>query len=231
MHSLGPFDLIEPIGEGGMGTVWRGVHRAQELPVAIKFVLSKSGGSTDLMERFADEVRAVAGLDHPGIVSVFDYGRVPASLEASTHGHLIADSPWLAMELITGGTLRSAPPKNWAELHDCLQAILKALAAAHARGILHRDLKPDNVLFASQSDVRAGLRLVDFGLAFLDEGQGEADEQKAAGTPRYMAPEQFAGRASPATDLYGLGALAVALLACWQRDPRRQPGSVTELRV
>ena len=155
-------------------------------------------------------MRAVAGLDHPGIVSVFDYGRVPISLQESTNGLLVADSPWLAMELITGGTLRSAPPKNWAELHDCLKAILEALASAHARGILHRDLKPDNVLFASQSDVRAGLRLVDFGLAFLDEGQGEADEQKAAGTPRYMAPEQLLSHwrdFGPWTDLYALGCL------------------------
>ena len=194
-----------------MGTVWRGVHRAQQLPVAVKFVLSKSAGSNDLMERFADEVRAVAGLDHPGIVSVFDYGRVPAELEAATHGQLIADSPWLAMELITGGTLRSAPPKNWEELHACITAILEALGAAHARGILHRDLKPDNVLFAGQNDVRGGLRLVDFGLAFLDEGQDDADERKAAGTPRYMAPEQLLSHwrdFGPWTDLYALGCLA-----------------------
>ena len=87
----------------------------------------------------------------------------------------------------------------------------RGLGSAHARGILHRDLKPDNVLFAGQNDVRGGLRLVDFGLAFLDEGQDDADERKAAGTPRYMAPEQLLSHwrdFGPWTDLYALGCLA-----------------------
>ena len=123
---------MEPIGEGGMGTVWRGVHRAQQLPVAVKFVLSKSAGSNDLMERFADEVRAVAGLDHPGIVSVFDYGRVPAELEAATHGQLIAFTV-AGDGLITGGTLRSAPP-SWedARLHprSSRRSVRRTLAAS-----------------------------------------------------------------------------------------------------
>jgi serine/threonine protein kinase/tetratricopeptide (TPR) repeat protein len=193
-----------------MGTVWRGVHRAQQLPVAVKFVLSKGATTENLMERFADEVRAVAGLEHSGIVTVFDYGRVPKTLQDSTDGLLVADSPWLAMELISGGTLRTAAPKNWGELYRCLNSILEALGSAHARGILHRDLKPDNVLFASTKDLRDGLRLVDFGLAFLDEGQGEANEQRAAGTPRYMAPEQLLSHwrdFGPWTDLYALGCL------------------------
>jgi serine/threonine protein kinase/tetratricopeptide (TPR) repeat protein len=193
-----------------MGTVWRGVHRAQQLPVAVKFVLSKEVATDNLMERFADEVRAVAGLEHSGIVTVFDYGRVPKALEESTNGLLVADSPWLAMELISGGTLRTAAPKSWEELRRCLNSILEALGSAHARGILHRDLKPDNVLFASTKDLREGLRLVDFGLAFLDEGQGEANEHKAAGTPRYMAPEQLLSHwrdFGPWTDLYALGCL------------------------
>ena len=210
MHTLGPFEIIEPIGAGGMGTVWRAEHRNQRVPVAVKFVLPKGGASEKMLLRFADEVRAVAGLSHPGIVSVFDYGTVPKTLEESTGGAVLADTPWLAMELITGGNIKSMAPRNWAELHHRLSEILRALGSAHARGILHRDLKPDNILISGKGDLRSGLRLVDFGLAFLEDGV-HSDEQRAAGTPRYMAPEQLLSNwrdFGPWTDLYAVGCLA-----------------------
>jgi serine/threonine protein kinase/tetratricopeptide (TPR) repeat protein len=210
MHTLGPFEIIEPIGEGGMGTVWRAEHRKQRVPVAVKFVLPKGGASEKLLLRFADEVRAVAGLSHPGIVSVFDYGTVPKALEESTGGAVLANTPWLAMELITGGNIKSIAPRNWAELHHRLGEILRALGSAHARGILHRDLKPDNILISGKGDLRSGLRLVDFGLAFL-QADVHSNEQRAAGTPRYMAPEQLLSNwrdFGPWTDLYALGCLA-----------------------
>ena len=186
---LGAFELLEPLGQGAMGRVWRGRHDSG-VPAAVK-VLERSEPEHHAL--FAEEVRAVAGLDHPCIVQVHDHGHVP-------EGHaLVAGRPWLAMELVEGGPLDLAP-RSWPELQRVLADLLEGLAHAHALGVLHRDLKPDNVLVADCA------RLADFGLA----GRLGA----AWGTPAYMAPEQVEGdpgRQGPWTDLYALGCLGWAL--------------------
>ncbi|MFZ5476864.1 MAG: serine/threonine-protein kinase PknK [Myxococcota bacterium] len=203
---LGPFRLLGPVARGGMGEVWRGLHVRQRVPVAVK-VLGEEGGRW--RETLEAEVRAVARLDHPGVVLVFDHGVVDAATEAATGKRIRAGSPWLAMEMCSGGTLKNAVSRDWRDLRRTLLDVLAALAHAHARGVLHRDLKPDNVLLATAEDVRPGLKLTDFGLAFAREAEGKG--RVVTGTPAYMAPEQFA-RAwreyGSWTDLYALGCVA-----------------------
>jgi len=217
---IGQFELTEPIGSGGMAEVWRGTHVLSRIPVALKVVSRPLRSSP----QFRNEVRAVARLDHPNIIRVFDQGDVPRSAESASGGKLVAGRPYLAMELATGGTLRTLPHRlSWHQISPLLAAILRALAHAHARGVIHRDLKPSNVLIAGPADLRAGVKLTDFGIAHALEPTGEpspapgsSGRDSVVGTLRYMAPEQIAGRVrdeGPWTDLYALGIMAYRLIA------------------
>ncbi len=156
---------------------------------------------------FREEIRAVAALEHPAIVQVYDTGVVTEAAADAAEGALRAGSPWLAMEYASRGALADLPPPNdWSEVRDRTMAILDALAHAHARGVVHRDLKPANVLWCGPEARRPGLKLSDFGLAFSMDR--EEDRVGVAGTPEYMAPEQFRGawrEVGPWTDLYALG--------------------------
>lgn len=197
---LGPFRLTGLLGQGGAGQVWSAVHERQALPVAVKVV---SGGTP--ADRLA-EVRALAALDHPNVMMVFDHGLVP---DRGVDARLPPGAAWIAMELCSGGSLARVAPRNWNQLRRVAQQLMAALAYAHARGVLHRDLTPGNVLIASSGDVRPGLKLGDFGLS-------GARAAAVAGTPGFMAPEQFAGDAAahgPWTDLYGLGCLLWTLVS------------------
>jgi len=194
-----------------MGEVWAGIHREQQVPVAVKVLLTASARNPSVQQAFRNEVRAVAGLDHPGIVVVYDHGLIPPEAEAATAGRLPAGSPYLAMERATGGTLHaSCGSLDWPSLRLTLLALLDALAHAHARGVIHRDLKPGNVLLGG---IRPGPRISDFGVAHAigrEAGRGGG----GAGTPAYMAPEQFDSSSAghgPWTDLYALGCLAWTL--------------------
>jgi serine/threonine protein kinase/tetratricopeptide (TPR) repeat protein len=207
---LGPFDLIEPIASGGMGTVWRAIHRRQGVAVAVKVIRPEKAPSARVIDRFRDEVRAVASMNHRNIVTVLDYGTVAAETAANSDGAITAGTPWLAMELCSGGTLKNSRPEGWSELADLLDSVLSALAFSHAKGILHRDLKPENILVAGPDDLRPGVKLADYGLAFI-ANESEEDGKTAAGTLRYMAPEQMRGAwrdFGPWTDLYAFGGLA-----------------------
>ncbi|MDP2313960.1 MAG: protein kinase [Pseudomonadota bacterium] len=210
--TLGPFQLVAPIAQGGMGEVWRGVHARQGVPVAIKFLREDDARFRDA---FFAEVRAVARLDHPGVILVLDHGVVDPAAAAASGGRLRQDTPWLAMEYCSGGTLKDAVARNWNQLRRLLLDLLAALAHAHARGVLHRDIKPDNVIFSAFDDARPGVKLTDFGLAFALEAEGR-NRAVVTGTPAYMAPEQFRREwrnYGPWTDLYALGCLAWRLAA------------------
>ncbi len=206
---LGPFELSEVIGTGGMGQVWKGTHRTQGIAVAVKVVGQEHLGDDRRLRAFTTEVRATAGLDHPSIVKVFDFGTVGDDSATASGGELVAGSPYLAMELAEGGSLWPMRGRlRWRELWSLLSCLLDALAHAHARGVVHRDLKPGNVLLGLGGG-RPGPKITDFGLA---HAVGEAgSERRTQGTPAYMAPEQFGGvwrEQGPWTDLYGLGCLA-----------------------
>ncbi len=211
---LGPFEIHEPVGSGGMGAVRRGIYRGPggEVEVALKFVEPPEGSTHGFREAFVREVQSAARLHHPNIVRVFEIGEV----DASAAGPLDLDvgTPFLVMEYVRGGTLDAHVGKlDWVDLRSVLLHLLDALAHAHALGIVHRDLKPANVL----CDVReGGMRpmLTDFGIArAMDVEQDDPDEdepQRVAGTPYYMAPEHVMGRwrdEGPWTDVYALGAL------------------------
>ena len=209
---LGAFDLLEPLGRGGMGEVWRGVHRGEGLPVAVKVITAERGQSPEARQLFQHEARAVAALDHPGIVAVFDLGTVPEPAARGSGGRLVAGSPFLVMEYASGGTLRDRTVASWDEAHPVLVALLDALAHAHARGVVHRDLKASNVLVRAGADARSGLALADFGIAWVLGGD---DAASGMGSVATMAPEQLRGDGrwfGPWTDLYALGVVAWRLV-------------------
>jgi serine/threonine-protein kinase len=213
---LPPFELKNICGRGGMAEVWRAVHIEQGIPVAVKVMTDDHAREPHFVQAFANEVRAVARLHHPSIVTVLDFGVIDDEAEAASSGRLRSGSPYLAMEYASGGTL--AKTKGGLEfdvIFDVLISLLDALAHAHARGVLHRDLKPANILLSGPSDLRRGLKLTDFGIAHTMEEEREPDREKeSSGTPQYMAPEQFFARwrdYGPSTDLYAVGCIAFFL--------------------
>lgn len=229
---LGPFELTTRIGVGGGGEVWRGLHVRQGVEVAVKVMTATRARDERYHAAFENEVRAVAGLEHPGIVTVLDYGLVDAAADAVSEGRLVAGSPYLAMELAERGSLRQAAlPESFDTLRLRLLWLLDILAHAHAHGVIHRDLKPGNVLVFDEPAVKGDadgascLRLTDFGLAHpMDRAESAA--RGTAGTPAYMAPEQFRGRwrdFGPSTDLYALGCLA------WTLSSGRPPFAAREV--
>jgi tetratricopeptide (TPR) repeat protein len=193
---IGAFEVAGPIGRGGMATVWAAVHAPTGAPVALKVL--RPGHGDPLVE-----ARAVAALHHPNVVRVVDYGRLPVPL-----GQADAGAPYLVMERAEA-TLARRAPIDWVGVRDALTHVLRGLAHAHVRGIVHNDVKPANVLWVR--DAEAGRwKIADFGLAVSLETRAV----RAAGTPDYMAPEQFRGDRSamgPWTDLFAVGCLAVTL--------------------
>ena len=176
-----------------MGEIWTASHRTSGFPAAVKVV-----GGRPLppawVEAFADEVRAVAALDHPGIVRVFDQGTVSAEASEASAGRLKRGFPWLAMEYAGGGDLRALGGKlGWAAQRQLLLGLLDALSHAHARSVLHLDLKPGNLVIATSADLRPGAKLTDFGVARLlptVDVDGLCIDP-LVGSPSYMAPEQI----------------------------------------
>jgi serine/threonine protein kinase/tetratricopeptide (TPR) repeat protein len=209
MYRLGPFELTDSLARGGMGVVWRARHVEQGVPVALKLVETVDDPAR---AAFRNEVQAVARLHHPGIVMVFDYGEVSDSLvQAGITG---PGASYLAMEYASHGSLKGRAGKlGWERIRSTLLALLDALAHAHARGVVHRDLKPGNILLAGPDDLRPGLKIADFGLAWAAHERRASSE--VAGTPLYMAPEQLRRRwrdFGPWTDLYALGHIAWELV-------------------
>ncbi|QDG54673.1 hypothetical protein FIV42_29200 [Persicimonas caeni] len=207
---LGPFVLDKVIGRGGMGEIWKGVHLTQRVPVAVKVVTEQGARRDDYLRQFRNEIRAVAGLDHPGVIIVFDHGEISRDAAHASGENLTAGSPYLVMEYAKHGALdRYVSGMNWPIARHIIFSVLDALAHAHARGVVHRDLKPQNILVGCARQDGLGLKLADFGLAHpLDLTGRTGKYEEGWGTPHYMAPEQFRGMFrdyGPWTDLYALG--------------------------
>ena len=212
--ALGPFVLGQRIGHGGMSDVWRAHHQPTGVPVALKVLTAARARTASARARFAGEVSAVAALRHPNIVMVYDTGDIPEEVEERLDGALVAGSPYMAIEIASGGTLAEAD-LDWYDASDALQGLLSALSHAHAHGIVHLDIKPANLLRCTVDDLRPGWKLADFGIAYAVAGEKDGEAPRVAGTPRYMAPEQVAGRwrdFGPWTDLYALGCVAWELV-------------------
>ena len=227
---LGAFAITERLGHGGMGEVWRGRHETSHLPVAVKVLRPDdrwTGGGAELFRR---EVRATASMHHPAVVHVLDYGLVSAEAARASGGRLTSGAPWMAMELCSGGTLQGyRGALGWPRIRPVLLTLLDALAHAHARGFVHRDVKPANVLIGTPLDTRPGIKLSDFGIARIDHPTQDLAEAEFAGSAPYSAPEQLVGpvhEIGPGTDLFGLGCLAWALLT---GDPPHSGASLPAL--
>jgi serine/threonine protein kinase len=207
---VGPYRIIGELGGGGMGVVYRAVHSQLDRPTAIKVLRPELGRNVWALDRFLTEARAAAGVRHPGIVEIYDYGIMASG------------RPFIAMELLEGVTLgrRVAAQGRLVpvEAARIARQIAGALAAAHARGVMHRDLKPDNVFLVRD---RAGgpfdrVKLLDFGIAKRD---GHAAPISPAdvilGTPVYMSPEQCRGQdeGDHRADLYSLGCIVFEMLS------------------
>ena len=197
-----------------MGEIWRGRHVDQDLPVAVKILSGREMQSEASRKLFRDEIQAMARLHHPGVVMVFDHGLIPQKAAQFTQNRLQAGAPYLVMEYASRGSLKDQHgTMPWIQVRAVILALLDALAHAHARGVVHRDIKPGNILLSGISDVRPGLKLADFGLAHAVDSFDEVSQ--ITGTPRYMAPEQFTSQwrnFGPWTDLYALGMVAWELV-------------------
>lgn len=215
--TVGSFALGEPTGTGAFSSVWSGYHVGRGVPVAIKVMRPATAETyAERARMFQREVLHLSRLDHPAIVRVLGFGVIPKGLHGTDEHPLTPGVPYLALERATGGTLEwRRAPLEWEDLRNILLAILDALGHAHARGVLHLDLKPANVLVCGPDDSRPGIKLSDWGFSqVIDDRRDRAVSDPLIGTPRFMPPEQFAGRwrdYGPWTDLYALGALAWSL--------------------
>ncbi|MBO6934692.1 MAG: serine/threonine protein kinase [Deltaproteobacteria bacterium] len=197
------FRLGEPLGTGGMGAVFRAEDLMDQRPVAIKILL-KGAQDEHARQRFERESQILASIDHPGIVSILRHGY-------ATHRRI----PWLAMELLEGETLRDliqrTGPMDPSRVASILSSAADALEAAHAQGVIHRDLKPDNIFLPESGP---SVKLLDFGLSLSLSAKKLTATGTVIGTPRYMAPEQIASahKSGAAADIYALGVVVYECL-------------------
>jgi serine/threonine-protein kinase len=198
--TFGPYRIVAPLGRGGMATVYRAHDPALDRDVALKVLPAEFLHDPTFAERFRQEARVAARLEHPHVVPIHGFG-------------IDEGRPWMALRLLGGGSLADRlrqGPLAPAEAARVLSEIASALDAAHARGIVHRDLKPANILL----DESGRAYLADFGIARVLEGSAVVTATgMVQGTPAYMAPEQAMGtKAEPPADVYALGVVAFECL-------------------
>jgi serine/threonine protein kinase len=206
---LGAYQIQEPLGGGGMGMVYRAVHVLLHRPAAIKVLRPELSAYTVALDRFLNEARATTAIRHPGIVEVYDYGQTDAGCA------------YIAMELLDGVTLGARIGEyGTLPLQDALaiaRRIAAPLAVAHERGVVHRDLKPDNVFLIRDHETGRmdAVKLLDFGIAKLENAAGcRTTAGLILGTPAYMSPEQCRGTGDcdHRADLYALGCILFEML-------------------
>lgn len=192
--------MIEPLGTGGMSVVWRAFDEVLGRPVAVKLLAPTLLTDARSRGRIQSEARAAALLSHPHIAQVYDFGHGPDG------------SPYVVMELVTGRSLEHAGPLTTGEVLRLGAQLASALAAVHARGLVHRDVKPANVMLTD-----GGAKLVDFGISAVAGDHSDLSDE-ILGTPAYVAPERLCGLpTTAATDVYALGMLLYRALT--QRFP------------
>jgi serine/threonine-protein kinase len=196
----GRYELHAVIGEGTFGRVYRGLDRRLARRVAVKVIKPWWAEDPDWVESFEREAQLLASISDPGIVQIFDVGSAPEGLYYVAE---LVEGESLAQRLRAGSLAGS-------EALDIAEQLSRALARAHAQNVVHRDVKPANVLLSADGRIKVG----DFGVARLAAGSSEAAGATIVGTPRYMAPEQARGGAiTPATDVYGVGVVLYEMLA------------------
>lgn len=206
----GKYQLEEPIGEGGMGSVWRAHQVALQRPVGVKFV---KVDEPYMVERFLRETRLAACIRNPHVIDMFDFGTTPTG------------QPMLVMELLEGESLEDVLMRRSLGVHEAVSImaqVLVALEAVHAAGIVHADLKPANVFLSNDGTDDPFVRLIDFGIAYsldpdsnLRRGRNGTDLRSISGTPEYMAPElaECLPDVDARADVYSAGVMLYELLS------------------
>jgi serine/threonine protein kinase len=202
------------LAEGGQALVYRATDELLTRPVVIKVMRAEGRRNQWLKTRFEQEMKALASIDHPGVVGIIDVGELDDT------------SPFLVIQYISGSSLREAlslGPMPPARAREVIRQMASALQAAHAAGIAHRDLKPENVMLQSHDGGDEIVKLIDFGIAEIDRDDVSPSTTTGmiAGTLRYMAPEQLEGKHSAASDIYSM-----ALIVCEMLSGRPDIGSL-----
>lgn len=213
------YEILGVLGRGGMGVVYKARQPGLKRLVALKMILAGGHASSEDLARFRSEAEAVALLQHPNIVQVYEIGEEDGR-------------PYFSLEYVEGSSLvqkLEGKPQLPRQAAEMIHVLAQAMAAAHARGIVHRDLKPANILVSREGV----LKITDFGLAkrLEDDDGGQTRSGSILGTPDYMSPEQASGRireVGPASDVYALGAMLYEMLA--GRVPLRGASVLDTLR-
>jgi serine/threonine protein kinase len=211
----GRYRIERELGRGGIGVVYLARdQRLHNLPVVVKLLLERLGDDEDrawFEKKFKDEIRALAQIDHPGVVRALDVGE-------------LADGrSYLVMQHVSGVDLRSLIQPSGMDLGrvaNLIRQIGHALSAAHQNGVLHRDLKPENIMLQTVNS-EGFVKLIDFGMATVLDSPGNLKTTIVAGTICYMAPEQMEGRPSVSSDIFGMGVIAYEMVTgCLPFVPR-----------
>ncbi len=199
IEQLGPYQILEKISKGGMGTVYKAYHPALDRHVAIKVLAARFLSDESFVKRFKKEARIVARLEHPHILPVYDFA-------------FDGDTAYLVMKLVEGNSLYAhIGPRGMSPDRAMMivEAVAQALSHAHRRNIIHRDIKPDNILI----DENDWVYLSDFGMAKMVTTTGPTGEGTIMGTPEYMSPEQAQGKTVDSrSDIYSLTVLIFHIL-------------------
>src|SRR6516164_4920269 len=230
-RTISHFRIVEKLGAGGMGVVYKAVDTRLDRPVALKFLPDNMTQDSQALERFRREAQAASALNHPGICTIYDIGERD-------------QRPFIAMEFIDGETLRrhiNGSPLPLEHILELGTQLADALEAAHSGGIIHRDIKPSNVFVTKRGQVK----VLDFGLAKLiakdipqlnpDDTSSKATQESVSivgiisGTPAYMSPEQVRGDdLDPRTDIFALGLLLYEMATGKQAFLGRTGGAIIE---
>ena len=218
------YRIERELGRGGIGVVYLARdRRLHNLPVVVKLLLERLGDSEDrswFEKKFKDEIRALAQIDHPGVVRALDVGELEDG------------RCYLVMQHVSGADLRSLiqpPGMDLTRAAALIRQIGHALSAAHQKGVLHRDLKPENIMLQTV-DSEEFVKLIDFGMATVLDSPASVKTTMVAGTICYMAPEQMQGRPSTSSDIFGMGVIAYEMVTGRLPFTPRTPYELVEIQ-